>query len=109
MSVPVVIHWFRQDLRLSDNPALTAACQEGRVIPLFILNEAESRARAYGGASKNWLHHSLKALNASLKGKLVIRRGDPSTIIKTLVQEAGATGVFWNRCYEHGVSSTMPL
>ena len=32
-----VIFWFRQDLRLSDNPALNAALQKKRhVIPLFI-------------------------------------------------------------------------
>ncbi|GHB24955.1 deoxyribodipyrimidine photo-lyase [Pseudovibrio japonicus] len=100
MTPPVVIHWFRQDLRLSDNPALTAACEVGKVIPLYILNDGEPGARQLGGASKNWLHHSLKALNESLQGQLQIRRGDPTEIIKALVQENGAAGVFWNRCYE---------
>lgn len=100
MTAPIVIHWFRQDLRLSDNPALTAACEAGRVILLYILNEGEPGARQLGAASKNWLHYSLKALNESLRGNLLIRRGDPSEIIRTLVQETGATGIFWNRCYE---------
>ncbi|MGG9998989.1 cryptochrome/photolyase family protein [Pseudovibrio ascidiaceicola] len=100
MTAPVVIHWFRQDLRLSDNPALTAACEVGAVIPLYILNDGEKGAREHGGAAQNWLHHSLKALNKSLKGQLLIMQGDPAEVIKNLLQETGGTGVFWNRCYE---------
>ncbi|MES0870088.1 cryptochrome/photolyase family protein [Pseudovibrio sp. SCP19] len=100
MSASIVIHWFRQDLRLSDNPALSAACEAGEVIPLYILNDKEYGARELGGATKNWLHYSLKALNESLKGQLLIMRGDPTVIINSLIQETGATGVFWNRCYE---------
>ncbi|KZL15957.1 deoxyribodipyrimidine photo-lyase [Pseudovibrio sp. Ad26] len=100
MTAPVVIHWFRQDLRLSDNPALTAACEAGAVIPLYILNDGEKGAREHGGAAQNWLYHSLKALNKSLKGQLLIMRGDPAVVIKNLLQETGGTGVFWNRCYE---------
>ena len=28
----IVIHWFRQDLRLTDNPALFEASQKGKVL-----------------------------------------------------------------------------
>jgi len=35
----VAIHWFRQDLRLSDNPALALAAKQNKVLPLYILNE----------------------------------------------------------------------
>ncbi|KZL19378.1 Deoxyribodipyrimidine photo-lyase [Pseudovibrio axinellae] len=100
MALPTVIHWFRQDLRLSDNPALTAACEAGQVIALYILTDGEENARELGGASKNWLHQSLESLNESLKGHLLIMRGDARQIIKQLVAEYSITGVFWNRCYE---------
>jgi len=33
MALPISLYWFRQDLRLADNPALTAAAQAGTVIP----------------------------------------------------------------------------
>ena len=35
------LHWFRNDLRLQDNPALLAACQQGEVLPVFILDTDE--------------------------------------------------------------------
>ena len=39
MARPVSLYWFRQDLRLADNPALTAAAQDGAVIPVYILDD----------------------------------------------------------------------
>ena len=39
MKKSVAIHWFRQDLRLSDNPALTNAVEAGDVIPVYILDD----------------------------------------------------------------------
>ena len=95
-----VIHWFRQDLRLSDNPALTAAAKQGKVIPLYILNDDEPEARPLGGASKNWLHHSLLQLNKSLSGQLLMKRGNPRQIIEKLCAEHNVSAVFWDRCYE---------
>ncbi len=100
MNSPVVIHWFRQDLRLSDNLAFSEACRTGEVLPLYILNDGEENARALGGASKNWLHHSLKALDTSLNGHLLILRGDPCEILVRLVRNLPINSIFWNRCYE---------
>ena len=53
------IHWFRNDLRLADNPALSAASGND-VLPIFILDPIDSEGM--GAASKLWLHHSLKKL-----------------------------------------------
>ena len=95
---PVIV-WFRQDLRLSDNPALrAAAAMNVPILPLFVLEEHGDWAP--GGASRWWLHHSLTALDASLQGHLVLRRGDAAKIIKALIRETGAQTVLWNRCYE---------
>ncbi len=96
-----VILWFRQDLRLADNPALQAAVQTGQpIIPLFVLHEA-SDGRAWGGASLWWLDKSLRALDADLRGRgsrLILQRGDPAVIVPALAQALGAQ-VFWNRLY----------
>ena len=94
------IVWFRQDLRLADNPALAHAAAQGPVIGLYVLDDSQPpHGRPIGGASRWWLHHSLKALAKSL-GKLVLLRGDPREIVVRFARETKATGVYWNRCYE---------
>ena len=102
-SSPVIV-WFRQDLRLNDNPALTRAAEQGRpVIALYILDTATA-AWSMGGASLWWLHHSLDRLDADLQKRygirLVLRRGDATMILPALARETGADAVHWNRCYE---------
>jgi deoxyribodipyrimidine photo-lyase len=89
------IHWFRQDLRLSDNLALTAACQAGDVVPVYILDDSDPM----GGASRWWLHHSLAALQASLPG-LILRRGNAASHLMQIAAQTGATQVHANRQYE---------
>jgi len=91
------IVWFRQDLRIGDNPALAAAAKRGPVVPLYILDE--DGRRPLGAASRWWLHHSLAALEKSLGG-LVLRRGDPAKILPQMAKAAGADVVVWNRCHE---------
>jgi deoxyribodipyrimidine photo-lyase len=61
MTVPVAIHWFRQDLRLSDNPALTIAARQGNILPIYILDDDNAGEHAMGAASRWWLHHSLQS------------------------------------------------
>ena len=73
-----VIMWFRQDLRLSDNPALLKAIELGSVLPVFILDEGNDWP--LGEASRWWLHHSLCALNESLHGNLWILKGDAAEL-----------------------------
>ena len=93
--------WFRQDLRLHDNPALIYAVHNGyAVIPVFILDDVNAGMWKHGGASRWWLHESLKALNASLDGKMVFRTGDAAKIIPELFKDTKAEAIFWNRCYE---------
>ncbi|MGB1539969.1 MAG: cryptochrome/photolyase family protein, partial [Rickettsiales bacterium] len=94
------IHWFRQDLRLSDNPALTAAAQAGEVYCIYILDDENAGHDAMGSASRWWLHHSLKALDESLGGMLSVYCGDPKTIIPKLAKNLRCDGVYWNDCYE---------
>lgn len=101
---PIII-WFRQDLRLKDNPALHEAYQASRetgapIIPIYILDDINAAERKMGGASRWWLHHALNALNKDLSDKLIFQKGDASEIIPALIKETGARNVYWNRCYE---------
>ncbi len=97
------IVWLRDDLRLSDNPALTAAVRRGGpVVVLYLLDEESSGIRPLGAASRWWLHHSLAALADSLDAlgsSLVLRRGAAAAELPRLVDEVGAEAVFWNRRY----------
>jgi deoxyribodipyrimidine photo-lyase len=97
--LPTVV-WFRQDLRLSDNPALTEACISGSIIPVYILDDTHAGEHAMGAASRWWLHYSLLKLSQSLHHRLVIMRGDPLQIMRELLAASGAGRVVWNRCYE---------
>ena len=94
------IMWFRQDLRLADNPALCAACQRGEIIPVYILDDEGADCWKMGGASRWWLHHALDDLNSSLKQGLRLFKGDAQTILRNLAEQTGARAITWNRCYE---------
>lgn len=95
MPSPSIV-WLRDDLRLADNPALTAAAERGGpVVLVYVLDEVSTGVRPLGSASKWWLHHSLAALGE----QLVVRRGAAEELIPALVAEVGAGAVFWNRRY----------
>ncbi|KQT48955.1 deoxyribodipyrimidine photolyase [Aureimonas sp. Leaf454] len=105
---PIVV-WLRDDLRLDDNPALAHAAETGQpVIPVFVLEEGGG-GRPLGGAHRWWLHHSLEAFRASLRdlgSDLVLKRGDPRTIVPDLVRETGAASLFYNRRYHRPAVET---
>jgi deoxyribodipyrimidine photo-lyase len=103
-----ILLWFRQDLRLVDNPALAAAAKNGPVIPVFILDDETPGKWKAGGAARWWLHHSLDALAADLAkrgSRLILRRGKADRAIEDLITETGARAIYWNRVYEpHAVA-----
>lgn len=97
---PVIV-WFRQDLRLKDNPALFSAHEMGKpILPVYILDDENSGDWKMGAASRWWLHESLIALNNSLEGKLCLAKGCAQEILANIVKNTGADVVYWNRCYE---------
>ncbi len=100
MSENIVIHWFRQDLRISDNPALFAASRHGTVLPIYILDTKNAGDYYLGAASRWWLHHSLLALDKSLNGTLSVYKGDPKKVLVDLAQRQNIKAIYWNRCYE---------
>jgi deoxyribodipyrimidine photo-lyase len=95
--------WFRHDLRLLDQPALLSAFQNHQfILPLYIYDETLPEDFSYGGAQKWWLQESLKALSQTIQsqgGTLILRKGNPLTIIPELVKEYKIEAVYFNRLY----------
>tara|TARA_B100000470_G_scaffold56773_1_gene42838 strand:- start:6246 stop:7670 length:1425 start_codon:yes stop_codon:yes gene_type:complete len=100
MSKNIALHWFRQDLRLSDNPSLYHASNNNQVLPIYILDDENSGEFSMGRASRFWLHHSLKDLKESLNQNLSIFQGDPLKTLLEIINRNNVTSVYWNRCYE---------
>lgn len=96
MSRPAIM-WFRQDLRLADHAALSAACAAGPVVCLYVLDDETPGEWRWGGASRWWLHRSLE--NLSRRVRLVLRRGRADAEIARLLRETGATTVHFTRDY----------
>ncbi|MDQ1130368.1 deoxyribodipyrimidine photo-lyase [Microbacterium sp. SORGH_AS_0888] len=95
--------WFRDDLRLADNPALRAAIERDEpVVGLYVLDEVSPGVRPLGGTARWWLHHSLDSLGERLRergSRLMLRRGRAADVVPQAVVDAGATAVSWNRRY----------
>ena len=94
---------FRNDFRLLDNPALFEAVRlKKKVIPVFIYDPSAFGDWDLGGASKWWLHQSIKDIQkqvASLGGRLILRKGSTASIMRELVESTQVSSVYWNRRY----------
>ncbi|WP_282027445.1 cryptochrome/photolyase family protein [Ruegeria faecimaris] len=98
---PPIIMWFRQDLRLSDHPALSAASATGRpIIPVYLFDDL---GQALGAAPKWRLGKGLEVFDralAQLGSRLILRRGDALEVLQNLIKETGSTEVYWSRAYD---------
>jgi deoxyribodipyrimidine photo-lyase len=111
---PVIIHWFRHDLRLGDNPAFAAAAklareQDGVLLPVFVFDQAPPQ-HPIGGASRWWLHHSLNALAAHIQelgGQLLLLQGDTVAQLTRLAQLTNAQAITHNHVYDQGGRLTV--
>ncbi|MDN3565009.1 deoxyribodipyrimidine photo-lyase [Paeniroseomonas aquatica] len=106
-SSPPALVWFRQDLRLADNPALAAAtgglAAARRILPVYVLDPDAAGRWAPGGAGRWWLHYSLESLGRSLAAcgaPLLLVRGRAEIVIPALADAVGAAEVFAGRLYE---------
>lgn len=94
------IVWFRRDLRIADNPALSAAGSTGEaLLPLYIDGDGQGPARPWGGAARWWRGRSLLALDQSLRAigaRLTVRQGSPQAVLDSLLTETGARSVYFN-------------
>lgn len=99
-----VIHWFRRDLRVSDNAALSEAAKRAEnVIPLFIFEDAFRTGPDVGAARLAFLLQSVESLRknlAELGHTLIVRCGKSVEILPKFAKEIGAQAVFANKRYE---------
>lgn len=99
-----ILYWFRNDLRLHDNPAFTAACTEAAdMLPVYIFDPQQFRKLPQTGIQKTgvfrtrFLLECVADLRASLRARgadLVIRVGDPARILADLAEDIDATAVY---------------
>ena len=97
------IVWFRRDLRVEDNPALTAGVRAGAVVAVFIWAPEEEGQYYPGRVSRWWLKHSLAHLDSSLRSlgtPLIAKRStDSVSSLLEVVKSTGATQLFFNHLY----------
>ena len=87
MKQKISIHWFKQDLRLRDNPSINYLSEkEEKTLFIYIWDNINDYL-SLGSASKVWLHHSLEYLNKQLNGKLLIFEDSAINVFKKLIQD----------------------
>jgi len=100
----VAIHWFRCDLRLSDNAALHAACREADlVVPVFIFDPKILKAPDTGAPIVGFMLECLQSLERNIEaagGKLILRHGDAGDEMRFLLRSTGAKALYFNHDYE---------
>jgi deoxyribodipyrimidine photo-lyase len=99
-----VIHWFRRDLRISDNVSLHEAFTRGEcLVPVFILDDAILQAPDSGTARVAFLLPVLESLRRNLEAlghRLILLHGTPHEELVKLARTIRADAVFTNRDYE---------
>src|SRR3990167_421505 len=95
-----IIVWFKKDLRISDNPALSHATAKGMVVPIYIFDESEADDFKMGQGARWWLYKSLQVLSVKLDNKLFFFKGNSERIIEDIVKDIGASCVYLNRSHE---------
>lgn len=97
------IYWFRNDLRLSDNPALVRALKESdELVPVFVFDErwwTEDRwgQRKTGAWRTQFLLESVAELREALRALgsgLVVAKGNTPEVLAALADELACTTVY---------------
>lgn len=104
----MILCWFRNDLRLHDHPALSAAVAQGPVVPVYVLDPRQLARTGFGfrrlGAYRaQFLLEGLADLRARLQAlgsDLVIARGLPEAVLPTLAVHYGAQALHY--CHATG-------
>ncbi|WP_431284912.1 cryptochrome/photolyase family protein [Humitalea sp. 24SJ18S-53] len=115
MTRPALL-WFRNDLRLADNPALMAVADRP-ILPVFVLDDDAAGAWKHGGAQRWWLHHALASLGADLSRRgvdLHLAQGDAAIIIPALAAAVGAEDIHvaqrfepWGRRQDEAIATAL--
>lgn len=103
-----ILYWLRNDLRLHDNAALTAALAQagaaGRIVPVYVIDPGQHGYTHFGFAQtgphrRRFLHESLYALDAALRqagSRLIVRTGAPHQVLPQLARQTSATALHYH-------------
>ncbi|GAA3837976.1 deoxyribodipyrimidine photo-lyase [Brevibacterium ammoniilyticum] len=104
-SRPLTLLWFRDDLRVTDHEALTAARDDGDVVAIWVREERDAEGRGprpLGAATRWWAHESLQVLGTELDElgiPLLFAAGTATQIIPEVAADLEADTVRWSRRY----------
>ncbi len=91
------IVWFKRDLRVQDNEALSRAAEHGDVLPLYIVEPELWQQPDMSGRHWAFIREGLLSLSedlARLGQPLVIRRGSAVEVLKALLDQHTVAGVW---------------
>lgn len=95
------IHWFRRDLRITDNTALAAAvAAHDHIVPVYIVSEWKGEHHWCGAPRQAFLCGCLESLAKNIEakgGRLIIRQGRADEVLERLVKETSAEAIYCNR------------
>src|SRR4051812_49002194 len=97
----IALHWFRRDLRLTDNTALSAAVSaHDQIVPIYLVSTWKKEHRWTGPPRQEFLCGCLASLAKNLEakgGRLIIRQGAAEQVLPMLARELGAEAIYFNR------------
>lgn len=101
-----IVHWFRNDLRTADNPALSAAVAQAHarglpLLPVFVWDPRQEQPTPWvpqrmGPHRQAWLLGALAALDARLQAlgsRLLVLRGEPEAFLPHLLSATQAVAL----------------
>jgi len=94
MSIETALVLFNRDLRVHDNPALAAAAEAERTVPLFVFDERLLGSRFAAPNRVAFMLEALRDLDEALRkagGRLFVRKGDPVREAIAVARECDAT------------------
>lgn len=103
--LPVVLFWFRRDLRLDDNIGLEAALASGwPVVPVFVYDtDLLSKLEEAADRRVDWLHQCLSVLQTAfvdIGTSLVVYNGRVNEAFEGWLSRFDVKAVYTNRDYE---------
>ncbi len=96
-SAPCQVVWFKRDLRVYDNAALSSAAIQGPVLPIYIAEPLFWREEDASQRQWEFIAESLfelRAALAALGAPLVIRTGDATSILDEIHREDGIAALW---------------
>lgn len=93
------LHWHRRDLRITDNHGLSCSTDD-EIIPIFIVDPT---ILTHGSPPRvDFLLDCLDSLRAAYRSRgsdILIKHGDPETVLPTLIDQYSIDHVSWNIDY----------